>query len=40
MQIQAPRNRVFDVMELIQTTVNCHIEVLMHTALHTPQMGS
>ena len=36
MQLHAPRNRRFDVVEFIRTTVACHVEVLIRTATAAP----
>ena len=35
-QLQAPRNRRFEPVEFIRTSVACHVEVLMHTATAAP----
>lgn len=38
-QLRAARNRHFDPHEFIRTTVACHVEVLMRTAVVNPEAG-
>lgn len=38
-QLRAPRNRHFETLEFIRTTVACHVEVLMRTSMVNTDSG-